>query len=82
MSGFKKETPRKRAGVLGRWLFFTDGIGSGIRAAARNQAGVNGRISGFILLHFGQKGCAGFSLIERQSEFLLQPAQPVVGTGE
>jgi len=43
-----------------------------------NQAGVNLLILGFILLYFIQKGGAGFGLIERQSEFLLQPAQPVV----
>ena len=60
-----KETPRKRVGAPGRWLFFTDGIGSGIRAFACDQAGVNLLIQGFILLHFIQKGTAGFGLIER-----------------
>ena len=74
----KKETPRKRAGVPGRWLVFVDGMRSGIRAATGYQADVNLLIQGFILLHFIQKGAAGFGLIERQPQFLLQPAQPVV----
>ena len=52
----KTETPRKRAGSLGRWLFFTDGMGSGVRATTGNQAGVNLLILGFILLYFIQKG--------------------------
>lgn len=65
-----KKTPRERAGSPGRWLFFTDKIGSGIRAATSDQVGMNGCISGFILLHFIQKGSAGFGLIERQSRFL------------
>jgi len=54
------------------------GMNSGVWAAACNQSGVNLLIQGLILSHLIQKGAAGFGLVERQSEFVVQSAQSVV----
>ena len=51
---------------------------SGIWSPTGDQADVNLLVSGFILLHFIQKGGADFGLIERQSKLLLQAAQSAV----
>ena len=56
----KKKLPGSVLAFQGIGCFFTDGVDSGVRAAACNQAGMNLLIQRFILLHFVQKGGTGF----------------------